>query len=84
MNGRNGMTYAELLDLPTTIDLTISNRALGVGRSLGYRLAREGRYPCRVIKVGTAYRVVTADLHRVLGATDMAQLSRAGRLEQRP
>jgi hypothetical protein len=70
---RAGMTHAELLDLPTTVDLETGNRAFGLGRSLGYTLAREGRYPCRVIKAGTAYRVVTADLRRVLGAPELTE-----------
>jgi hypothetical protein len=67
-DNRGVMTRAELLTLPTTVDLKTGNRALGLGRSLGYKLARTGRYPCRVIEAGNAYRVVTADLQRVLGA----------------
>lgn len=62
------LTQDELAALDTTtVDLETGNRAFGIGRSLGYKLAREGRYPCRVIQAGTAYRVVTADLRRVLG-----------------
>lgn len=62
------LTQAELAALDTTtVDLETGNRAFGIGRSLGYKLAREGRYPCRIIRAGSAYRVVTADLRRVLG-----------------
>lgn len=63
------LTRVELLALDTaTVDLETGNRAFGIGRSLGYKLAREGRYPCRIIRAGTAYRIVTADLLRVLEA----------------
>ena len=41
---------------------------LGIGRNLAYRLAREGRFPCRVLRAGRRYLVVEADLQRVLGA----------------
>lgn len=70
--GHEGMTSAELLALPAAVDLETGNRALGIGRNLGYRLAREGRYPCRIIKAGNAYRVVTADLRRTLGVNEPA------------
>jgi hypothetical protein len=61
------MTRGELLAIEdTTVDLETGNRAFGIGRSLGYKLAREGRYPCRVIRAGSAYRVVTTDLRRAL------------------
>ena len=65
---REAMTVDELLAIrTTTVDIETGNRALGFGRSMGFRLAREGRYPCRVISAGNARRVVTADLRRVLG-----------------
>ncbi|MFC4033693.1 hypothetical protein ACFO3J_19715 [Streptomyces polygonati] len=67
-----GMSRAELLALPAAIDLETSNRALSLGRSKGYELARRGLYPCRVLRVGNAYRVVTADLHAVLGVAGAA------------
>lgn len=62
-----GMSRAELLALPAAIDLETSNRAFALGRSKGYELARRGLYPCRILRLGNAYRVVTADLHAVLG-----------------
>jgi hypothetical protein len=42
-------------------------RAFNIGRSAGYDLVARGEFPCRVITVGNRYRVVTADLRRVLG-----------------
>lgn len=60
------MTSKELLDLPATVDLVTAGRAFGVGRTTAYTLARNGEFPCRVIRAGKAYRAVTADLLRVL------------------
>jgi hypothetical protein len=62
-----GMTRAELLALPVTVDIATAARALGLGRSTCYELARRGAFPCRVLRVGCSYRVPTADLLRVLG-----------------
>ncbi|MFF7500702.1 hypothetical protein ACFZBM_14815 [Streptomyces lavendulae] len=63
----NGMRREELLALPVAIDLDTGNRALGLGRSKGYELAKRGEYPCKVLRLGKAYRVVTADLLNLLG-----------------
>ncbi|MCF0087137.1 hypothetical protein B0E37_02197 [Streptomyces sp. MH192] len=60
------MTVKELLELPPTVDLVTAGRAFGVGRTTSYALARNGEFPCRVIRAGKAYRAVTADLLRVL------------------
>ncbi|NBE51177.1 hypothetical protein [Streptomyces boluensis] len=62
-----GLTGDELLALPAVIDLDTSNRALMIGRSTGYGLAKQGEYPVKVLRLGNAYRVVTADLLRLLG-----------------
>ncbi|QFG27600.1 hypothetical protein F7P10_39145 [Actinomadura sp. WMMB 499] len=47
-------------------------RALGLGRTRAYQLARANRFPCKIIRTGTSYRVVTADLHRLLVEPDEA------------
>ncbi|MER7968658.1 hypothetical protein ABTX35_06540 [Streptomyces sp. NPDC096080] len=62
-----GMSREELLELPAAVDLDTGNRALGLGRSKGYELAKRGQYPCKVLRLGNAYRVVTADLLALLG-----------------
>ncbi|MFE7611767.1 hypothetical protein [Streptomyces celluloflavus] len=62
-----GMSREKLLGLPAAVDLETGNRALGPGRSKGYELAKRGQYPCRVLRLGNAYRVVTADLLALLG-----------------
>jgi predicted DNA-binding transcriptional regulator AlpA len=63
----DGMTRAELLALPAVVDVTTAARALGLGRSTAYDLARRDEFPCRVLHIGSSYRVPTADLLRVLG-----------------
>ncbi|GAA4297789.1 excisionase family DNA binding protein [Actinomadura luteofluorescens] len=63
------MSHEELAALPTTTTIETAARALGLGRTRAYQLARENRFPCKVIRIGTTYRVITADLQRRL-ATD--------------
>jgi predicted DNA-binding transcriptional regulator AlpA len=62
-----GMSRAELLALPVAVDLPTAARALGLGRSTAYELARRHEFPCRVLQVGSSYRVPTAELLGVLG-----------------
>lgn len=64
------MTHEELAALPTTTTIETAARALGLGRTRAYQLAREGRFPCKVIRIGTTYRVVTADLQRLVAGAD--------------
>jgi len=64
------MTRAELLALPAAVSLDTANRAIGLGRSKGYSLARLDAYPCRVLRLGKSYRVITADLLRLLDIDD--------------
>ncbi|MEU0058493.1 DNA-binding protein [Streptomyces sp. NPDC006334] len=61
------LTVGELLALPATIDVATAGRAFGIGRTTSYQLARADQFPCKVVRAGRAFRVVTADLHRVLG-----------------
>lgn len=62
-----GLTRAELLALPVTVDIATAARALGLGRSTGYELARAGDFPCRILRIRSSYRVPTAELLRLLG-----------------
>jgi hypothetical protein len=50
-----------------TVDVSTAARALGLGRSTAYELARRDEFPCPVLRVGSSYRVPTAGLLRVLG-----------------
>jgi hypothetical protein len=63
----SGMTLAELLALPVMVNIDTASRALGLGRSTGYELARRDEFPCWVLRVGSSYRVPTAELLRLLG-----------------
>lgn len=61
------MSWDELLALPPAVDLDVANRALNLGRSHGYDLARRGTYPCPTWRAGSTHRVSTLDLWRLLG-----------------
>ncbi|MFI1956120.1 helix-turn-helix transcriptional regulator [Streptomyces xinghaiensis] len=76
------LTVRELLDLPAVVDVETASRALGISRSHGYNLVRTDQFPCRVLRAGRSFRVVTSDLRRVLGigpqpATDDAPAAAA-------
>ena len=62
-----GLSANDVLQLPAAVDLPTAARALGIGRSKAYELAQSGDFPCRVIRIGRAYRVPTIELRRVLG-----------------
>ncbi|MFE2282859.1 integrase [Streptomyces sp. NPDC059443] len=61
------MAAAELVALPVSFDLDTANRALALGRTTGYALAKSGEYPVRVLRLGRQYRVTRYDLLRFLG-----------------
>jgi len=42
-----------------TVDLMTAARALGLGRTKAYELARRDQFPCRVIRIGDTYRIPT-------------------------
>ncbi len=60
------VTIAQLRAAPTA-DLMTAARALGLGRTKAYDLARRQQFPCRVIRIGDTYRVPTAGLLELLG-----------------
>ena len=61
------LTLAEIHGLPAVTDLVTAGRALGIGRTRAYELARAGQFPCPVIRVGSTWRVPTAGLLVLLG-----------------
>ncbi|MFJ3093605.1 hypothetical protein [Streptomyces hydrogenans] len=69
---RTGMSKAEALHLPVSIDLNTSNRAFGLGRTTGYALAKRGEYPVPLLRLGNAYRARRADVLAVLGIEEPA------------
>jgi hypothetical protein len=66
------LTFAELHALPTVVDLMTAARALDIGRTQAYQLAKAGQFPIRIIRVGTAYHVPTAELLKVLGVAPLS------------
>ena len=49
-----------------TVDLMTAARALGLGRTKAYELAKREQFPCRVIRIGEHYRIPTAGLLELL------------------
>ncbi|MBE1586782.1 helix-turn-helix domain-containing protein [Nonomuraea angiospora] len=64
---RRALTLAEIQQLPAVVDVVTAGRALGLGRTTAYQLARDGQFPCRIIHVGKRYLVPTAALLALLG-----------------
>jgi hypothetical protein len=61
------LTFAELAALPAVTDLVTAGRALGLGRTKAYEMARAGQFPCPVIRAGKNWMVPTAGLLALLG-----------------
>ena len=61
------LTLAEIAELPAVTDLVTAGRALGLGRTKAYELARAGQFPCPVIRAGRTWLVPVAGLLAVLG-----------------
>jgi hypothetical protein len=55
---------------PEVISLLAAGRLLGMGRTKAYRLARAGRFPCRVLRIGGRYAVPVRGLRALLDHTD--------------
>ena len=64
---QTGMTRAELLALPVSVDLVTAARAFHLGRTTAHKMVRAGEFPVPVLRLGNSYRVTRADLLRVLG-----------------
>jgi hypothetical protein len=61
------MTPAEVLALPAVVDVPTAGRALGIGETLAYELAKNNEFPCKVLRLGRLYRIPRAGLLEVLG-----------------
>lgn len=60
---------AELAELPTVVDIVTAARALGLSRTYAYQLAKQGQFPCcKILRIGTCYRVPTAALQALLSS----------------
>lgn len=60
------LSISELYALPAAVDLMTAAKALNMGRTMAYELAKSGDFPCRVIRYGDTYRVPTAEILRLL------------------
>lgn len=66
------MNETEVEALGVSTDIQTACAALGLSKSAGYLAVREGRFPCRVIRVGSRYIVPTAGLRELLGMGETA------------
>src|SRR5689334_20371624 len=51
---------------PPTLDVATAGRLLGISRSYAFELARRDEFPCRLLKVGSRYRVPRSALVELL------------------
>ena len=73
------MTRAELLALPAAVPLwPTAARAVNIGRTVAYELARTGEFPVPVLRLGASYRVRTADLLAYLGIEPTGAAAKPG------
>ena len=63
-------TPEEIRAWPATVDGPTAGRAFGVGRDESYRLAREGRFPVPVLRLGRYLRVTRSTVLAALGISD--------------
>jgi predicted DNA-binding transcriptional regulator AlpA len=64
------MTRFNLDAKPAVVDLTEAAAILGIGRTLAYRLVRDGAWPTPVIHVGRLIKVPLQPLRDYVGARD--------------
>jgi hypothetical protein len=55
--------------LPPTLDVVAAGALLGIGRTVAYRLVRQGQWPTHVIRVGSRIKIPTLPLLEFLGIT---------------
>lgn len=66
MDGQT-VTLDEIRQWPPTASMEDASRALGISKSHGYKLAKDGKFPCRVVPLGEdRIRIVTASLLALL------------------
>ena len=57
---------------PPTVTVGTAAGCIGISKSYAYELIHRGDFPCRVIKVGTRYRVPRTALVALLDQVDAA------------
>ena len=63
-------TIAQLRGGPPSVGLMTAAAVLGIGRTRAYELARTGQFPVRLLRIGSTYRVPTAELLSLLGINE--------------
>lgn len=66
------MTMAELLALPTAVDLKTAGRAFGLTEAQSYKMAAEGTFPIELRRYGRQYRASRAAIFRELDLDPLA------------
>ena len=61
-----------LREEPTVPAWPAAGQAIGASRSQTYAMCQRGEFPARVLKIGNRYRVVSADLRKLLGLDEDA------------
>jgi hypothetical protein len=77
-------SITQLRDGPPSVDLMTAAAVLGMGRTKAYELARTDRFPVKVIRIGTSYRVPVVGLLRLLSIIDQPTAPRPVHHERRP
>jgi predicted DNA-binding transcriptional regulator AlpA len=61
-----GMTTIDHDEAPIAVDLLTAARMLGIGRTMAYRLVREGQWPTPLLRIGKLIRVPMDPLRELL------------------
>ncbi|MGV9270265.1 helix-turn-helix domain-containing protein [Kitasatospora sp. NPDC003701] len=70
LTARGPLSFVEMFELPTVVDVRTAARALGVCPATVYRMLQRQAFPCPVLRVGGRYRIPTIELMRALGVDE--------------
>jgi predicted DNA-binding transcriptional regulator AlpA len=62
-----GMTNREVHALPVVVDILTAGKVFGLARNTTYELVRRDEFPCRILRVGSRYRVTKSAILEALG-----------------
>jgi hypothetical protein len=63
-------TVERVKSLGVMTNVETAAQILGIGRTVAYRLAKDGQFPVQVLRIGHSYRVPVLRLLELLGAPD--------------
>jgi hypothetical protein len=63
-------TVERVKSLGVMTNVETAAQILGIGRTVAYRLAKEGQFPVQVLRIGHSYRVPVLRLLELLGAPE--------------